>query len=88
MTLLETESYRYAIRIAANAVLEREIDHLLTRPMGRPSRKPKVFYHSFQYQVKSWHQPRRGLRASRWPVGSDCQWENRRGQLEFHTALS
>jgi len=27
MTLLETESYRYAIRIAANAVLEREIEH-------------------------------------------------------------
>ena len=54
MRLLEDEGYRYAIRIKANAVLEREIEHLLTRPIGRPSHKPKVFYHSFQYQAKSW----------------------------------
>ena len=54
--LLEKEGYHYTIRIKANAVLEREIDHLLTRPVGRPSRKPKVFYHSFQYQAASWRQ--------------------------------
>jgi hypothetical protein len=53
MTLLEAEGYRYAIRIKANAVLEREIGHLLTRPVGRPSYKATVFYHSFQYQAKS-----------------------------------
>ena len=46
--LLEQEGYGYAIRIKSNAVLEREIEHLLTRPVGRPSHKPKVFYHSFQ----------------------------------------
>ena len=40
--LLEQEGYHYAIRIKANAVLEREIEHLLTRPVGRPSYKPKV----------------------------------------------
>ena len=34
--LLEKEGYHYAIRIKANAVLEREIEHLLTRPIGRP----------------------------------------------------
>ena len=45
--------------LKANAVLEREIEHLLTRPVGRPSHKPKVCYHSFQYQAKSWHQSRR-----------------------------
>ena len=50
--VLEEEGYRYVIRLKANAVLEREIEHLLTRPVGRPSRKPKVFYHSFQYQAK------------------------------------
>ena len=50
---LEKEGYRYVIRLKANAVLEREIEHLLTRPVGRPSHKPKVFYHSFQYQAKS-----------------------------------
>ncbi len=32
--LLEEEGYRYAIRLKANAVLEREIEHLLTRPVG------------------------------------------------------
>jgi hypothetical protein len=69
MTLLETESYHYAIRIAANAVLEREIEHLLKRPVGRPSRKPKVFYHSFQYQAKSWHRPRRVLAKVEWHRG-------------------
>jgi len=47
------------IRLKANAVLEREIEHLLNRPVGRPSHQPKVFYHSFQYQAKSWEQSRR-----------------------------
>jgi len=67
--LLEKEDYHYAIRIKANAVLEREIDHLLTRSVGRPSRKPKVFYHSFQYQAKSWHQPRRVVAKVEWHQG-------------------
>ena len=57
--MLEEEGYRYVIRLKANAVLERKIEHLLTRPVGRPSRNPKVFYHSFQYQAKSWKRSRR-----------------------------
>ena len=67
--LLEEEGYRYAIRLKANAVLEREIEHLLIRPVGRPSHKPKVFYHSFQYQAKSWHQPRRVVAKVEWHQG-------------------
>ena len=67
--LLEKEGYRYAIRLKANAVLEREIEHLLTRPVGRPSHKPKVFYHSFQYQAKSWHQSRRVVAKIEWHRG-------------------
>ena len=67
--LLEKEGYHYAIRIKANAVLERESEHLLTRPVGRPSRRPKVFYHSFQYQAKSWHQPRRVVAKVEWHQG-------------------
>ena len=67
--LLEKEGYHYAIRIKANAVLEREIEHLLIRPVGRPSRRPKVFYHSFQYQAKSWHQPRRVVAKVEWHQG-------------------
>jgi len=67
--LLEKEGYHYTIRIKANAVLEREIEHLLTRPVGRPSYKPKVFCHSFQYQAKSWHQPRRVVAKVEWHQG-------------------
>ena len=57
------------IRLKANAVLEREIEHLLTRPVGRPSRKPKVFYHSFQYQAKSWQRSRRVVAKVEWHQG-------------------
>src|SRR3954468_3329521 len=34
--LLEAEGYAYVIRLPANAVLQRKIAHLLTRPVGRP----------------------------------------------------
>jgi len=67
--LLEEEDYRFAIRLKANAVLEREIEHLLTRPVGRPSHKPKVFYHSFQYQAKSWQRSRRVVAKVEWHQG-------------------
>ena len=67
--VLEEEGYRYVIRLKANAVLEREIEHLLTRPVGRPSRKPKVFYHSFQYQAKSWQRSRRVVAKVEWHQG-------------------
>jgi len=67
--LLEKEGYRYVIRIKSNAVLEREIEPLLKRPVGRPSHKPKVFYHSFQYQAKSWRQSRRVVAKIEWHAG-------------------
>jgi len=67
--VLEEEGYRYVIRLKANAVLEREIEHLLTRPVGRPSHQPKVFYHSFQYQAKSWQQSRRVVAKIEWHAG-------------------
>jgi Transposase DDE domain group 1 len=69
LRLLEDEGYLYAIRIKANAVLEREIEHLLTRPVGRPSHKPKVFYHSFRYQAKSWQRQRRVVAKVEWHAG-------------------
>ncbi len=67
--VLEEAGYRYAIRLKANAVLEREITHLLRRPVGRPSHRPKVFYHSFQYQAKSWQQARRVVAKVEWHRG-------------------
>jgi len=63
---LEAEQFSYTIRLKSNAVLEREIAHLLTRPVGRPSHKPKVFYHSFRYQAGSWDQPRRVVAKVEW----------------------
>ncbi len=53
-TLLEKEDYLYAIRLPANQNLQRSIEHLLTRPVGRSSRAPKRIYESFTCQVKSW----------------------------------
>jgi hypothetical protein len=67
--VLEQEGYRYAIRLKANVVLERNIVHLLKRPVGRPSKKPKVFYHSFRYQAKSWDRDRRVVAKVEWHAG-------------------
>src|SRR5262252_1217289 len=56
---LERRGVRYAIRLSANDVLERQIGDLLTQPRGRPSHAPLVRYRSFQYQAASWDRPRR-----------------------------
>ena len=56
---LQAEGYLYAIRLPANTVLQREIEPLLTRPVGRPSNKPVLWYHDFLYQAGSWDKPRR-----------------------------
>jgi hypothetical protein len=42
-SFLEGEGYLYAMRLPANAVLQREIAHLLTRPVGRPPREPIIW---------------------------------------------
>ena len=56
---LEAEGYLYAIRLPANQVLQREIEPLLTRPVGRPSNKPVVWHYDFHYQAASWDRSRR-----------------------------
>jgi hypothetical protein len=56
---LEERGVKYAIRIPANENLERDISELLTRPVGRPSHKPVVWYKSFLYQAASWKTARR-----------------------------
>jgi len=56
---LEERGVKYAIRIPANDRLERDISELLTRPVGRPSHKPVVWYKSFLYQAASWKTMRR-----------------------------
>src|SRR5450830_930769 len=66
---LEDNGILYAIRIPANQNLQREIDHLLTRPVGRPPKKPRVFYHDFNYRAASWNKPRRVIAKVEWHAG-------------------
>ena len=67
--VLEEEGLQYTIRIPSNGVLMTRIGHLLTRPVGRPSYKPKVFYESFSYQAQSWDHPRRVVAKVEWHEG-------------------
>ncbi len=56
---LESKHIGYAIRLPSNAVLQREVVHLLVRPTEWPFQKPIVSYHDFVYQAQSWNVPRR-----------------------------
>jgi len=66
---LEAEGYFYAIRLIGNAILHDKIEHLMTRPAGRPPNKPIVIYESFQYQAASWDQSRRVVAKIEWHTG-------------------
>jgi len=66
---LEAEGYFYAIRLKGNENLYRKIEHLLTRPVGRPPKKPVVLYHSFRYQAASWKIARRVVAKVEWHAG-------------------
>jgi hypothetical protein len=66
---LEAEGVQYAIRLPANSVLQARIGHLLTRPVGRPPKKPQVFHASFSYQAQSWTKPRRVVAKVEWHQG-------------------
>ena len=66
---LEAEGFSYTIRLPANERLQEKIDHLLTRPVGRPPRRPQVFHSIFRYQAKSWTKPRRVVAKVEWHRG-------------------
>ena len=66
---LEAERYRYAIRLPANDVLQREIEHLLTRPVGRPPKATVILYHDFMYQAALWNRARRVIAKVEWHCG-------------------
>jgi len=66
---MEGNSILYAIRLKANNNLYQKIEHLMTRPVGRPSRKPKVFFHSFSYRAGSWKKSRRVIAKVEWHAG-------------------
>jgi tRNA A37 threonylcarbamoyladenosine synthetase subunit TsaC/SUA5/YrdC len=66
---LEENGFLYAIRLPANDILQKLIEHLLTRRVGRPPRKPLVLYENFKYQAASWNKPRRVVAKVEWHQG-------------------
>ncbi len=66
---IEAEDYFYAIRLIGNTILHSKIEHLMTRPVGRPPKKPIILYHSFRYQAASWDIPRRVVAKIEWYAG-------------------
>ncbi len=66
---LEAEDYSYTIRLPANQKLQEAINHILTRPVGRPPLKPQVFHTSFRYRAKSWTKSRRVVAKVEWHRG-------------------
>lgn len=66
---LEQETIGYTIRLSANAVLQREIAHLLVRPTEWPSQKPIVSYHDFAYRAQSWNVSRSVVAKMEWHQG-------------------
>ncbi|MDY6795070.1 MAG: IS1380 family transposase, partial [Actinomycetota bacterium] len=66
---LEEKKALYAMRIKSNSRLAEEIEHLTVRPPGRPSAKPKVYFHSFSYRAKTWRRSRRVVAKIEWHQG-------------------
>ncbi len=66
---LESNGFLYAIRLPANDILQKEIQHLWTRPAGRPPKKPIVLLYDFMYQAASWDKSRRVVAKVEWHQG-------------------
>lgn len=66
---LEAEGYAYTIRLPTNPILQEQISHLLTRPVGRPPNYVRVFHASFSYQAATWSKPRRVVAKVEWHPG-------------------
>ncbi len=66
---LEAEGYAYAIRLPTHSLLQEQIAHLLTRPVGRPPKDVRVSFASFSYQAATWSKPRRVVAKVEWHPG-------------------
>jgi len=66
---LEAEGFVYVIRLSTNKVLQENIAHLLTRPLGRPPNHVRRYYASFSYQAGSWNKKRRVVAKVEWHPG-------------------
>jgi hypothetical protein len=63
---LEAEGIKNAIRVPENNVLQERIEHLLTRPVGRPPNHVRRSYANFRYQAGSWSKSRRVVAKVNW----------------------
>ena len=52
-----------------NPILRDKVEYVLTRPVGRPPKKPIVRYHSFRYRAASWKIARRVVAKIEWHAG-------------------
>jgi Transposase DDE domain group 1/Transposase IS66 family len=66
---LETEDYKYAIRLPANRILQDRIGYLLKRPVGRPPHHVRRYYANFRYRAASWGTSRRVVAKVEWHPG-------------------
>ena len=66
---LEERRVLYTIRLPSNEVLQREIAPLLKRPVGRPPKRPIIWYDDCWYQAGSWDRPRRVVAKVEWHRG-------------------
>ena len=66
---LEERRVFYAIRLPSNEVLQWEIAPLLTRPVGRPPKRPVILYDDFWYRAGSWDRARRVVAKVEWHRG-------------------
>jgi Transposase DDE domain group 1 len=62
----EGERMGYAIRLAANRVLQDKIGYLLKRPVGRPPYEVRRYFAIFSYQAQSWNKSRRVVAKVEW----------------------
>lgn len=59
LAALEDRRTPYVARVRNNKVLDAMAQPHLRRPVGRPPREPRTWYHEMQYQAGTWSRPRR-----------------------------
>jgi hypothetical protein len=56
---LENRRTPYVARVRNNAVLNRMAEPFLVRPVGRPPKEQRTWFHERSYQAEGWSRPRR-----------------------------
>ena len=59
LSSIEDRGVGYALRLKTNPVLERLASPYLRRPVGRPPREPREWFHELSYAADTWRHPRR-----------------------------